>query len=244
MRRSQRRRMIGYAGSCGRPTVGRARQPIVYDPESLREYSPRPRACRKTVGADRSVSRGRVRGGRGRHQRRDRVVIGGISSTARTRASIPATPRAFCRRTHRRSCDAAMRERRAALAKALGVVGLINVQYAVKNGVVYVLEVNPRAKPTIPFVVEGDRRAARVVAARSCSGSRSPTSGAPRKSLPTYVSVKEAVFPFKKFAGTDPISSGDAVDRRKSGNLRFLWMELRQGQLAAGTDCRSRGRSS
>ena len=76
-----------------------------------------------------------------------------------------------------------MREHTVALAKALGVVGLINVQYAIKDGIVYVLEVNPRASRTVPFVSKAigvplaSHRRARDAAAR-----RSTRSGSPRRS--------------------------------------------------------------
>src|SRR6185295_3828076 len=98
-----------------------------------------------------------------------------------------------------------MREQTVALAKALGVVGLINVQYAIKDGVVYVLEVNPRASRTIPFVSKAIGVPLASLAARVMLGESLADVGLTEEIIPTHVSVKEAVFPFNKFAGTDPV---------------------------------------
>ena len=98
-----------------------------------------------------------------------------------------------------------MREQTVALAKALGVVGLINVQYAIKNKVVYVLEVNPRASRTIPFVSKAIGVPLASYAARVMLGEKLDKLGFVEEIAPPYVSVKEAVFPFNKFPGTDPI---------------------------------------
>ena len=98
-----------------------------------------------------------------------------------------------------------MREQTIALAKALGVVGLINVQYAIKNNVVYVLEVNPRASRTIPFVSKAIGVPLASYAARVMLGEKLEKLGFVEEIAPPYVSVKEAVFPFNKFPGTDPI---------------------------------------
>src|SRR5690242_7886966 len=98
-----------------------------------------------------------------------------------------------------------MREQTIALAKALGVVGLINVQYAIKNRVVYVLEVNPRASRTIPFVSKAIGVPLASHAARVMLGEKLDRLGFVEEIAPPYVSVKEAVFPFNKFPGTDPI---------------------------------------
>jgi len=98
-----------------------------------------------------------------------------------------------------------MREQTIALAKALGVVGLINVQYAIKDRVVYVLEVNPRASRTIPFVSKAIGVPLASYAARVMLGERLEKLGFTEEIVPPYVSVKEAVFPFNKFPGTDPV---------------------------------------
>ena len=98
-----------------------------------------------------------------------------------------------------------MREQTIALAKALGVIGLINVQYAIKDRVVYVLEVNPRASRTIPFVSKAIGVPLASYAARVMMGEKLEKLGFVEEIVPPYVSVKEAVFPFNKFPGTDPV---------------------------------------
>jgi carbamoyl-phosphate synthase large subunit len=93
----------------------------------------------------------------------------------------------------------------AALAKALGVVGLMNVQYAVKDRTVYVLEVNPRASRTVPFVAKATGVPIAKIAARVMAGE--PLAQFPRTPRPRqyHVAVKEAVFPFNRFPGVDLI---------------------------------------
>jgi carbamoyl-phosphate synthase large subunit len=92
-----------------------------------------------------------------------------------------------------------------ALALELGVVGLMNVQYAVKDGRVYILEVNPRASRTAPFVSKATGIELVKIAARVMAGATLRDLGALHGRVPHYVSVKEAVFPFVKFAGVDTI---------------------------------------
>jgi carbamoyl-phosphate synthase large subunit len=128
-----------------------------------------------------------------------------------------------------------MREQTIALAKALGVVGLINVQYAIKHGVVYVLEVNPRASRTIPFVSKAIGVPLASLAARVMLGESLADVGLTEEVVPTYVSVKEAVFPFNKFPGTDPVlgpemrSTGEVMGIADS----FGW-SFAKAQLSAG----------
>ena len=98
-----------------------------------------------------------------------------------------------------------MRAHTVALAKALGVVGLINVQYAIKEGKVYVLEVNPRASRTVPFVSKAIGVPLAAIAARVMLGETLDDIGFVDEVTPAYVSVKEAVFPFNKFREFDPI---------------------------------------
>src|SRR5690606_19698923 len=98
-----------------------------------------------------------------------------------------------------------MREHTRALALALGVVGLINVQFAVKDGVVYVLEVNPRGSRTIPFVSKSIGVPLASLAARVMTGERLADMGFTEEVIPPFVCVKEAVFPFRKFREFDPI---------------------------------------
>ncbi len=98
-----------------------------------------------------------------------------------------------------------MRTQTVALAKALGVVGLINVQYAVRDGVVYILEVNPRGSRTVPFVSKAIGVPLASYAARAMLGESLESLGLSEETIPPYVSVKEAVFPFNKFREFDPI---------------------------------------
>jgi carbamoyl-phosphate synthase large subunit len=98
-----------------------------------------------------------------------------------------------------------MRQHTVAFAKELGVVGLINVQFAIKNGEVYVLEVNPRASRTIPFVSKAIGVSLAAIAARVMLGESLDEIGFTSEIIPSYVAVKEAVFPFTKFREFDPI---------------------------------------
>jgi carbamoyl-phosphate synthase large subunit len=98
-----------------------------------------------------------------------------------------------------------MKRHTVALAEALGVVGLINVQYAIKHGVVYVLEVNPRASRTIPFVSKAIGVPLASLAARVMVGETLEAIGFTEEIVPPYISVKEAVFPFTKFREFDPL---------------------------------------
>ncbi len=91
------------------------------------------------------------------------------------------------------------------LAKALNVVGLMNVQFAIQGGVVYLLEVNPRASRTVPFVSKATGVPLAKVAARAMTGKTLAAQGHTREIIPGYYSVKEAVFPFIKFPEADPI---------------------------------------
>jgi carbamoyl-phosphate synthase large subunit len=100
---------------------------------------------------------------------------------------------------------ATMREHTVAFAKALGVVGLINVQYAIKDGTVYVLEVNPRGSRTVPFVSKAIGVSLAALAARTMLGEKLADLDFTEEIVPGYISVKEAVFPFTKFREFDPI---------------------------------------
>ena len=98
-----------------------------------------------------------------------------------------------------------MRGHTVAFAKELGVVGLINVQFAIKNGEVYVLEVNPRGSRTVPFVSKAIGVSLAAIAARVMLGESLEALGFTEEIIPSYVAVKEAVFPFAKFREFDPI---------------------------------------
>lgn len=98
-----------------------------------------------------------------------------------------------------------IRRQTQAMAFALGVVGLMNVQFAVQDGVVYVLEVNPRASRTVPFVSKATSLPWAKIAARVMAGESLKEQGITHEIIPDYFSVKEAVFPFIKFPGVDTI---------------------------------------
>jgi len=96
------------------------------------------------------------------------------------------------------------------LAKALNVVGLMNTQFAIQanedgNDIVYLLEVNPRASRTVPFVSKATGMPLAKIAARCMAGRSLAEQDATREIVPDYYSVKEAIFPFAKFQGVDPI---------------------------------------
>ena len=91
------------------------------------------------------------------------------------------------------------------MAMALNVVGLMNVQFAVKGDDIYVLEVNPRASRTVPFVSKATARPLAKIAARCMAGTTLKDQGVKPEWMPKYFSVKEAVFPFIKFPGVDTI---------------------------------------
>jgi len=122
-----------------------------------------------------------------------------------------------------------------AMAKALQVVGLMNVQYAVKDGEVYVLEVNPRASRTVPFVAKATGQPIAKFAARLMAG-ESLKSLAIRKNRGKHIAVKEAVFPFARFPGVDVILG---PEMRSTGEVMGLDLDFgrafAKSQLGAGS---------
>ncbi|MGC2166866.1 MAG: carbamoyl-phosphate synthase large subunit [Gallionella sp.] len=98
-----------------------------------------------------------------------------------------------------------LRRQTVAMAQALNVVGLMNVQFAIQSGAVYVLEVNPRASRTVPFVSKATGVPLAKIAARCMAGQTLDQQGVGKEVIPNYYSVKEAVFPFIKFPGVDTI---------------------------------------
>jgi carbamoyl-phosphate synthase large subunit len=125
-----------------------------------------------------------------------------------------------------------MRAQTIAMAKAFNVVGLINVQFAIKNRIVYVLEVNPRASRTVPFVSKAIGVPLASHAARVMCGETLEQIGFMEEVIPPFVSVKEAVFPFNKFAGTDPVlgpemkSTGEVMGISDSFGSAFAKAQL------------------
>ena len=98
-----------------------------------------------------------------------------------------------------------IRDQTRRLAKALNVIGLMNIQFAIQNGIIYVLEVNPRASRTVPFVSKATGAPLAKIAARVMTGKKLQELGATTERVPAFFSVKEAVFPFNKFPEADPI---------------------------------------
>ncbi len=98
-----------------------------------------------------------------------------------------------------------MREQIRALAHGLKVVGLMNTQFAIQGDDIYLLEVNPRASRTVPFVSKATGRPLAKIAARCMAGTSLAEQGATEEVVPSYFYVKEAVFPFAKFPGVDTI---------------------------------------
>jgi carbamoyl-phosphate synthase large subunit len=129
-----------------------------------------------------------------------------------------------------------------ALAVELGVVGLMNVQFAVKDRQVYVIEVNPRASRTVPFVSKSTGRPLAKIAAQVMVGKTLDELGVHDQWLPTHVAVKESVFPFNKFPGVDTIlgpemrSTGEVMGVSLSVALAFS-----KSTSAAGSALPERG---
>jgi carbamoyl-phosphate synthase large subunit len=121
------------------------------------------------------------------------------------------------------------------MAKALNVSGLMNVQFAIQGGDVYVLEVNPRASRTVPYVSKATGLQLAKIAARAMAGQTLAAQGITKEVVPPYFSVKEAVFPFVKFPGVDTIlgpemkSTGEVMGVGMSFGEAFV-----KSQLAAG----------
>ncbi len=130
------------------------------------------------------------------------------------------------------------------MAKELKVIGLMNTQFAIKDNDVYVLEVNPRASRTVPYVSKATNRPLAKVAARCMVGQSLAAQGATREIIPKYFSVKEAVFPFIKFPGVDPIlgpemkSTGEVM-----GVGRTFGEAYNKAQQGAGVTLPSGGRA-
>ena len=137
------------------------------------------------------------------------------------------------------------RDDRAASRCELGVIGLINIQYAVAGGKLYVIEANPRASRTVPFVSKAIGAPLAKIACRLMLGERLADQELPPRA-DGHVSVKEAVLPFARFAGRRlRAGAGDEVDRRGDGHRQRLPDRVRQG-AGGGRDrrCRPRAPSS
>ncbi len=131
----------------------------------------------------------------------------------------------------------AMREVVRKMALELGVCGLMNVQLAWQDDEIFVIEVNPRASRTVPFVSKAVGLSLAKVAARCMAGQSLVSQGVTREIVPPYFSVKEAVLPFNKFPGTDPIlgpemkSTGEVMGTGETFAAAFA-----RAQLGAGDE--------
>jgi carbamoyl-phosphate synthase large subunit len=136
-----------------------------------------------------------------------------------------------------------LRRQTVAMAEALNVVGLMNVQFAIQGETVYVLEVNPRASRTVPFVSKATGVPLAKVAARCMAGMALAQQGVVQEVIPPYYSVKEAVFPFIKFPGVDTIlgpemkSTGEVMGVGETFAEAFV-----KSQLAAGVKLPASGK--
>ena len=138
--------------------------------------------------------------------------------------------------------QADIKEQTRKLARALKVVGLMNIQFAIQNGIVYILEVNPRASRTVPFVSKATGVPLAKVAARIMAGAKLKDFGLTEDRVPKFFAVKEAVFPFSKFPEADPIlgpemkSTGEVM-----GTGRSFGEAYAKAQLASGVALPTRG---
>jgi carbamoyl-phosphate synthase large subunit len=142
---------------------------------------------------------------------------------------------------------AEIKRQTAAMAAGLNVVGLMNVQFAIQEteggDVIYVLEVNPRASRTVPFVSKATGIQLAKVAARCMAGQTLASQGVTKEVTPPYFSVKEAVFPFVKFPGVDTIlgpemkSTGEVMGVGKTFGEAFV-----KSQLGAGVQLPTQGK--
>jgi carbamoyl-phosphate synthase large subunit len=136
-----------------------------------------------------------------------------------------------------------LREQVAKMAEALGVRGLMNTQFAIQGDEIYVLEVNPRASRTAPFVSKATGYPLAKIAARCMVGQSLVEQGVTEERIPSYYSVKEAVFPFVKFPGVDPLlgpemkSTGEVMGVGKTFGEAFA-----KSQRAAGVDLNHSGK--
>ncbi len=127
------------------------------------------------------------------------------------------------------------------LARELGVIGLVNVQFAIKDDEIYLIEVNPRASRTVPFVAKASGVPVANIAAKIMAGQKLGQFK-PKAKLNGYVSVKEAVFPFARFPGVDTVlgpemrSTGEVMGIAKDFGMAFA-----KAQLAAGVKLPTKG---
>jgi carbamoyl-phosphate synthase large subunit len=172
------------------------------------------------------------------------VLIGGIMEHVE-QAGVHSGDSACCLPPHSLAShvERELRRQTTQLARALKVVGLMNVQFAIQRDTVYVLEVNPRASRTVPFVSKATGLPLAMIAARCMAGRTLREQGA-EEITPPYFSVKEAVFPFARFPGVDTLlgpemkSTGEVMGIGETFGEAFV-----KSQLAAGVKLPAGGRA-
>ncbi len=164
------------------------------------------------------------------------VFVGGVMEHVE-QAGVHSGDSACCIPPHSLSADIEreLKRQTVLMARALNVVGLMNVQFAIQGDVVFVLEVNPRASRTVPYVSKATGLPLAKISALCMAGKSLQEQGVGKEVVPHYFSVKEAVFPFAKFPGVDTIlgpemkSTGEVMGVGKTFGEAFV-----KAQLAAG----------
>ncbi len=140
--------------------------------------------------------------------------------------------------------QAELREQVVKMARGLNVVGLMNVQFAIQDEQIYVIEVNPRASRTVPFVSKAIGKPLAKIAARCMVGQTLASQGMTKEIVPPYYSVKEAVFPFAKFPGVDPILGPEMKSTGEVMGVAVTFAEaFAKSQIGAGVDMPRSGRA-
>ncbi|MEE9303029.1 MAG: carbamoyl-phosphate synthase large subunit [Thiotrichaceae bacterium] len=135
-----------------------------------------------------------------------------------------------------------LRRQMVMMGKALHVIGLMNAQFAIKGDDIYILEVNPRASRTVPFVSKATGRPLAKIAALCMAGTSLKEQGEITEMIPDYYSVKEAVFPFIKFAGVDPVLSPEMKSTGEVMGVGATFAEaFGKSQYAASVDIPNSG---
>ena len=163
----------------------------------------------------------------------ERVLIGGVMEHIE-QAGVHSGDSACCLPPYSLSADMVTELKRQSevMAKALNVVGLMNVQFAIQNNKVFVLEVNPRASRTVPYVSKATGLQLAKIAARCMAGQTLDAQGIQGEVVPSYYAVKEAVFPFVKFPGVDTIlgpemkSTGEVMGIGRSFGEAFVKSQM------------------
>ncbi|MBN2429579.1 MAG: carbamoyl-phosphate synthase large subunit [Deltaproteobacteria bacterium] len=172
------------------------------------------------------------------------VIIGGIMQhieeagihSGDSACSLPA-------QSISRKLSDEIRRQTVALAIELGVVGLMNIQYAIKNDVVYLLEVNPRASRTVPFVSKATGRPLAKIAAQLMAGRKLKDLGVTHDLVPAHIAVKESIFPFIKFPGVDTILGPEMKSTGEVMGIDFdFGKAFAKAQQAVGVHLKHQGK--